>query len=390
MRYYTTIILSLLAGFVGAAAYSLLNIDEKASKAQIIQLPLPPSTALVRNASNKTKTHEQSAPVAFELAANKSVDAVVHVRTASRTQAPLSPWHEIMGYPTTDQIQEGTGSGVIISKEGHIVTNYHVIENADEIIVSMNNNRTYTAAIIGTDPSTDLAILQITNDTPTPFLAFGDSDELGIGEWVLAVGNPFDLTSTVTAGIVSAKARNLNLLRARPDRDVFPIESFIQTDAAVNPGNSGGALVNTAGELVGINTAIATKTGSYAGYSFAVPASIVKKVAKDLMQYGKVQRAYLGVQIEPVTEDMAATLAMNEVKGCAIVNFVKGSGAADSEIEIGDVVLAVNGWAISNFPELQECISRYNPGDSVAVQVWRGGAIFECKVQLRDRDGQPA
>jgi S1-C subfamily serine protease len=295
-----------------------------------------------------------------------------------------------MGYPTTDQIQEGTGSGVIISKEGHIVTNYHVIENADEIIVSMNNNRTYTAAIIGTDPSTDLAILQITNDTPTPFLAFGDSDELGIGEWVLAVGNPFDLTSTVTAGIVSAKARNLNLLRARPDRDVFPIESFIQTDAAVNPGNSGGALVNTAGELVGINTAIATKTGSYAGYSFAVPASIVKKVAKDLVQYGKVQRAYLGVQIEPVTEDMAATLAMNEVKGCAIVNFVKGSGAADSEIEIGDVVLAVNGWAISNFPELQECISRYNPGDSVAVQVWRGGAIFECEVQLRDRDGQPA
>jgi S1-C subfamily serine protease len=149
-------------------------------------------------------------------------------------------------------------------------------------------------------------------------------------------------------------------------------------------------LVNTAGELVGINTAIATKTGSYAGYSFAVPASIVKKVAKDLVQYGKVQRAYLGVQIEPVTEDMAATLAMNEVKGCAIVNFVKGSGAADSEIEIGDVVLAVNGWAISNFPELQECISRYNPGDSVAVQVWRGGAIFECEVQLRDRDGQPA
>jgi S1-C subfamily serine protease len=265
-----------------------------------------------------------------------------------------------------------------------------VIAGAEEIIISMNNNRTYAADVVGIDPSTDLAVLQISATEPLPYLEFGSSDELGIGEWVLAVGNPFDLTSTVTAGIVSAKARNINLLPARPDRGVFPIESFIQTDAAVNPGNSGGALVNTQGQLVGINTAIASMTGSYAGYSFAVPASIVQKVTDDLVQHGIVQRAYLGIQIVPVNQQIADDMAMPEVKGCAITAFVPGSGGSESDLQVGDIVLAIDGWEISNFPELQECVSRYTPGDSVTVQVWRNGRILEYVVQLKDRDGHIA
>jgi S1-C subfamily serine protease len=194
----------------------------------------------------------------------------------------------------------------------------------------------------------------------------------------------------VTAGIVSAKARNINLLRARPERGVFPIESFIQTDAAVNPGNSGGALVNTKGELIGINTAIASRTGSYAGYAFAIPSSIVSKVAQDLMRYGEVQRAYLGIQIEPVDEQLAKLLALDEISGCAIKAIVPGSGAADSEIAVGDIVLAIDGLPISNFAELQECMSQYHPGEKVVVRVWRQLKAADLTVQLRDRNGQIA
>ena len=303
---------------------------------------------------------------------------------------PLNPWYEMLGYRSPEDVHQGSGSGVIIGNEGFIVTNNHVIEGAEEITVSMNDNRTYIAEVVGTDPSTDLAILKISADFPLPFIEFGNSDQVGIGDWVLAVGNPFDLTSTVTAGIVSAKARNINLLRARPDRGVFPIESFIQTDAAVNPGNSGGALVNTRGELIGINTAIASRTGSYAGYSFAVPSTIVEKVAQDLMRYGKVQRAYLGIQIEPVTEAIAEQLDMTEIKGCAVTDLVPGSGAAESGLEIGDVVLAINGQEISDFPELQESVSRFHPGDEVMVRVWRNGEEREVLVQLKDRNGRLA
>jgi S1-C subfamily serine protease len=279
---------------------------------------------------------------------------------------------------------------VIIAQNGFIVTNNHVIEGADKISVSLNNNRTYEASIIGTDPSTDIAVLQIFPDTPLPFIEFGKSDDVNIGEWVLAVGNPFDLTSTVTAGIISAKARNISLLRARPERGVFPIESFIQTDAAVNPGNSGGALVNAAGELIGINTAIASRTGSYAGYAFAIPSTIVEKVTQDLMQYGEVLRAYLGIQIEPVNEQLAEQLALDKVTGCAVTSIIPGSGAEDSEMTIGDIVLAIDGVEISNFPELQESMSQYRPGETVVVRVWRESAIVNVIVQLKDRDGQIA
>lgn len=395
MNAFKILAIGLVAGFSGAAIFSLIGSQAPMQTSQPIQLPRVAANEvaqapLVSNVTHKGPAQEYSALPSFAQAAQTSVGAVVHVRTAMRTRMPLNPWYEMLGYRSPEEVHEGSGSGVIIGKEGFIVTNNHVIEGAEEITVSMNDNRTYIADVIGTDPSTDLAMLKISAEFPLPFVEFGNSDQVGIGDWVLAVGNPFDLTSTVTAGIVSAKARNINLLRARPDRGVFPIESFIQTDAAVNPGNSGGALINTRGELIGINTAIASRTGSYAGYSFAVPATIVEKVAQDLMSYGEVQRAYLGIQIEPVTEEIAEQLDMTEIKGCAITDLVPGSGAAESGLEIGDVVLAIDGQEISDFPELQESVSRFHPGDEVMVRVWRNGEEREVLVQLKDRNGRLA
>lgn len=395
MNAFKILAFGLVAGFSGAAIFSLIGSQAPMQTSQPIQLPRVAANEvaqapLVSNVTHKGPAQEYSALPSFAQAAQTSVGAVVHVRTAMRTRMPLNPWHEMLGYRSPEEVHEGSGSGVIIGKEGFIVTNNHVIEGAEEITVSMNDNRTYIADVIGTDPSTDLAMLKISAEFPLPFVEFGNSDQVGIGDWVLAVGNPFDLTSTVTAGIVSAKARNINLLRARPDRGVFPIESFIQTDAAVNPGNSGGALINTRGELIGINTAIASRTGSYAGYSFAVPSTIVEKVAQDLMSYGEVQRAYLGIQIEPVTEAIAEQLDMTEIKGCAITDLVPGSGAAESGLEIGDVVMAIDGQEISDFPELQESVSRFHPGDEVMVRVWRNGEEREVLVQLKDRNGRLA
>ena len=282
---------------------------------------------------------------------------------------------------------QGSGSGVIIDPSGYIITNHHVIQSADQIQVSLNNNRTYVATVMGTDPATDLAVLKIDVEHDIPALTFGASSDVEIGEWVLAVGNPFDLTSTVTAGIVSAKARSINILRGDPRTMEYPVESFIQTDAAVNPGNSGGALVNTAGELIGINTAIASRTGSFSGYSFAVPSSIAQKVAHDLITFGEVRRAYLGVHLEPVDEELAAELGLAEVAGCVIVRVVPNSGASEADLEIQDVILAVEEIPISNFPALQECIAQYHPGDYVNVDIVRNGQKERIQVQLKSRDG---
>jgi S1-C subfamily serine protease len=380
------IAISLLSGLGGSAFFSLFGPRPTIETIEPSSLPLMSVSNVHAGPIDPSKIQEESAQNSFELAARKSIDAVVHVRT--RKRQVISPWQELLRYSDQDPILEGSGSGVVIAENGFIVTNNHVIEGADKIVISLNNNRTYEAQIIGTDPSTDIAVLQINSDAPLPFIEFGRSDQVNIGEWVLAVGNPFDLTSTVTAGIVSAKARNINLLRARPERGVFPIESFIQTDAAVNPGNSGGALVNTKGELIGINTAIASRTGNYSGYAFAIPSSIVSKVAQDLMRYGEVQRAYLGIQIEPVDEQLAKLLALDEITGCAITAIVPGSGAADSEIAVGDIVLAIDGLPISNFAELQECMSRYHPGEKVVVRVWRKLKAADMTVQLRDRNGR--
>lgn len=323
-------------------------------------------------------------PKDFRQASHAALDAVVHIRTASRASTPQG-W-SFFGAPPAPPVQRGSGSGVILSEDGFIVTNHHVIDGADDIQVGLNDNRSVPATLVGSDPATDIAVLQI--DAPDlTAISWGDSDALQVGDWVLAVGNPFDLTSTVTAGIVSAKARDIQLLRPDYARDVFPVESFIQTDAAVNPGNSGGALVDVEGQLVGINTAIASRTGSYAGYAFAVPANLARKVAGDLMEYGRVQRAYLGVNIRPVTEPIAEEVGLPEVEGVLVVGTTPGSGAEASGLKEGDVILRVGGSTTSTLPALMERVNRYRPGESTTVEFWRDGVLQKREVELRDRSG---
>ena len=279
---------------------------------------------------------------------------MVHVKKTFSTQASASdPWGDLFGddfyhffgapQNPKELKQEATGSGVIISDDGYIVTNNHVISDADNIEVRLYDNRTYPAQLIGSDPSTDLALIKI-NEDDLPTMQLGNSDSALVGQWVLAVGNPFELTSTVTAGIISAKGRNINILR---EQSKAPIEAFIQTDAAVNPGNSGGALVNLNGKLVGINTAIATPTGAYAGYSFAVPVNIVKKVIADLKKYGVVQRAFLGVQIRDIDNDLAEEMDLSSLKGAYIASVNNESGADDAGLKEGDVITSVNGVGVN-------------------------------------------
>lgn len=284
--------------------------------------------------------------------------------------------------PQNPQVRIGTGSGVIINEEGYIVTNNHVIANADDIEVTLHDNRTYKATVVGTDPSTDLALIQI-KEKSLPSLPLVNSDDVKVGEWVLAVGNPFNLNSTVTAGIVSAKSRNINILR-----DQYAIESFIQTDAAINPGNSGGALVNLQGGLVGINTAIASPTGAYAGYGFAVPSNIVNKVVEDLLKYGVVQRGYLGVTIRGVDGNLAKDKDLEVTKGVYVDSVAENSAALSAGIASGDVILQVDGTEVNTAPELQEMIARHHPGDKVKLKLNRDGKEMEVKVELKNRDGE--
>lgn len=366
-------------GVMAVGGYKLL---EEEPSPQIIEQSTPAQS--VRYVNMPTAVNPS---LDFTYAAQETVNSVVHVKTEA-TVNPVynNPWLDFFGQQSGPQVQRGSGSGVIISEDGYIVTNNHVVDGAEKIVVSLNNNKSYEADVIGTDPATDIALVKIDEDD-LPFVEFGDSDELLIGEWVLAVGNPFDLTSTVTAGIVSAKARNINLLRPDYNRDIFPVESFIQTDAAVNPGNSGGALVNVKGELVGINTAIASKTGSYSGYSFAVPATIVRKVADDIKEFGMVQRAFIGVRINDLNEGMADELGLDEVAGVFVADVVEDGAAAEAGMTGGDVILSVGGRNVKNVPELQEEISRYRPGDDVALKVWREGRMKSLEITLRNKDG---
>lgn len=275
----------------------------------------------------------------------------------------------------------GTGSGVIITSDGYIVTNNHVIQDSDDIEVTLHDNRTYKARVIGTDPSTDLALIQI-KEKDLPYVPFSNSDEAKVGEWVMAVGNPFNLNSTVTVGIVSAKARNINILK-----DQAAIESFIQTDAAINPGNSGGALVNLQGGLIGINTAIASPTGAYAGYGFAVPSNIVEKVIEDLKNYGIVQRGYLGVMIRSVDGNLAKEKDLDVISGVYVDSLLANSSASNAGIKVGDVILEVDEIAIKTAPELQELIGRHRPGDMVKVKINRSGKEKTIDVKLNNKDG---
>ncbi len=271
----------------------------------------------------------------------------------------------------------GSGSGVIISPDGFIVTNLHVVDNSAEIKIALDDEREYKAKIVGIDQSSDIALLKI-KAINLPHIIIGNSDSVHVGEWVLAVGNPFNLKSTVTSGIISAKSRNINILDADN-----PIESFIQTDAVINPGNSGGALVNTNGELIGINTAIITESGRYEGYSFAVPSNLVRKVVKDIKEFGEVKRGFLGINIKPVDDKLAKKLGMNMPNGVAITRVVKNSGSAIVGLRVNDVILKINNKEINSTPELQEIVARYRPGNKLVVDIVRDGHPQQISIKLQ-------
>jgi serine protease Do len=321
----------------------------------------------------------------FTVAVEKSIDAVVHVKTKMFREYSVNPLYEFFfgDQPSAEpQTIRGFGSGVIISGKGYIVTNNHVIHGSDEVVVVLNDKREFNATLIGADPTTDIALLKVDAKELSP-MKFGNSDALRLGEWVLAIGNPYNLTSTVTAGIVSAKARNFGIMRSQE----FGIEAFIQTDAAVNPGNSGGALINTRGELVGINTAIASRTGAFSGYSFAVPVSIVEKIVTDLIEYGEVQRAILGVNIATITAELAAEKKIEEIEGVYVSNVRPEGAARQAGIKEGDVIISVDETRVNSSSELQEAVSQYRPGQEVKVIVRRDGKLKQFDVVLRNLDG---
>ena len=335
----------------------------------------PTSFTSVNNTTSKTQ-------VDFTEAANKSIHAVVYIMSEFEKRSSVydnyfSPNDFFLrGQPN---IIRASGSGVILSSDGYIVTNNHVVQDASKVVVTLNDKREYVASIVGTDPSTDLALLKI-DEKELPFLTFGNSDEVKIGEWVLAVGNPFNLTSTVTAGIISAKARNINLLGSETS-----IESFLQTDAAVNPGNSGGALVNTKGELIGINAAIASRTGSYVGYSFAIPVTIVKKVVNDLKEFGRVERAYIGISIQNIDSKLSKKLKQENIKGVYVAGVIDGGAAEKAGIKPHSIVTKIDGKDVNTGSELLEKVGIHRPGDKIIVSIEdKDGKVTDYEVKLTD------
>ena len=376
-----TIVILIIAGIGGAAgAFFYKNLQ-------------PVSSLLSDRISDRPNIRLVNLPAAsesgltdFTKAAEMSVHGVVHVKTFYAAQTNYNPFgidpFDFWGQPRQNKKQEASGSGVIITDDGYIVTNNHVVENAEKVEVTTNDNRTFEAKVIGTDPSTDLAVIKV-NQKDMPFLVYGNSDNVKVGEWVLAVGNPFNLTSTVTAGIISAKARNINIL---PDQ--YKIESFLQTDAAVNPGNSGGALVNTKGELVGINSAIASTTGSYTGYSFAIPVNLVKKVVDDLVEYGNVQRGFIGVSIRDIDNKLMEEKGIKQTQGVYVESLSEGGAAKAAGIQSGDIILKVGEIDISTTPQLQEQVGRFRPGDKINITLNRNGIEKVVAVVLRNVDGE--
>lgn len=379
MRKNMSIVLSAFAGGLMALGAYHFIVPVK-TKVQIVQQQAP---VRYTDGSIPPPTNKD-----FVMASEKTVNAVVHIKTTvkKKTTGYTDPFEQFFfGNPFRDHgPQLGSGSGVIITDDGYIVTNNHVIEGADEIEVTLNDKRTYKGKLVGNDPNTDIAVIKI-QETGMPFVSFANSDDIKVGEWVLAVGNPFNLTSTVTAGIVSAKARNIDIIQSN-----YKIESFIQTDAAVNPGNSGGALVNTNGELVGINTAIQTHTGSFEGYSFAVPSNLVKKVAMDLIEFGTVQRGMLGVNIREIDADFAKEKNLDKIEGVWVEGSSPGSAAEDAGIRQGDIIINVQERPINTVAELQEHIGLYRPGDAVNLTIKRNGELKTMKVTLKNKQGNTA
>ncbi|MEZ4888955.1 MAG: Do family serine endopeptidase [Chitinophagales bacterium] len=406
-RTFQLVLAAILGSVITLTAFQMTGLNQKTVIFQDANGTVSPA-ALTNYDATANNNHATSSvdskfgPADFTYAAEKTTPAVVHIKSTEKARTVrggdpqgANPFKDFFGDGFDEfffnpngrggqpQPRVGTGSGVIIDADGYIVTNNHVIEGADEIEVTLHDNRKFIATLVGTDPSTDIALLKV-EGTNLPILELANSDEAKIGEWVLAVGNPFNLSSTVTAGIVSAKGRSINILR---EKSKTPIESFIQTDAAVNPGNSGGALVNAEGKLLGINTAIATPTGTYAGYSFAVPVNIVHKVVDDLREHGVVQRGFLGIIIRDLDGTLAKELGLNLTQGVYVDSLATDGSAIVAGIEKGDVVVKIDGGPVNSVPELQEMVGRHRPGDVVNITVSRNGREKTIPVTLKNREG---
>ena len=383
---------------VGAGMLAMLMMEDGSDSAQPLesrvvervqlgrsdraaQIPTPDSASLIA-------LQPQTLNTLFRQVADNVTPAVVYIQV----EVPVSrdggtEWPHYFDEESSRRffrerpLRQSVGSGVLVSEEGYIATNYHVVQNAENIEVTLADKRLYEARVIGTDPSTDLAVIKIEDGGGLPVVPFGDSDEVQVGEWVIAVGNPFRLTSTVTAGIVSALGRQVNIID-----DNFRIEDFIQTDAAINPGNSGGALVNLRGELVGIATAIATETGSYEGYGFAVPVNLMERVVQDLIEFGEVQRGFLGIEIQDIDARVARRLGMDRIMGVYVNSVTRNGAAAAAGLNSGDVLLTIDGRPVDAPNELQSAVARRRPGDVLDVTLWRQGDVQSVEVTLLGRD----
>ncbi|GAA4269587.1 S1C family serine protease [Hyunsoonleella aestuarii] len=364
------VLISALGGIFTLGTYKLFI--EKEHPIVVSTQETTPSFFPTNNAANTLyKAYETPD---FTLAAKNSINTVVHVKNLTLSTGQLT-FEDLFLGRRKQRAQVGTGSGVIISPDGYIITNNHVIDKSQELSVTLNDNKTFTAKIIGADPKTDIALLKIEADKDLPFATFGDSDQAKIGEWVLAVGNPFNLTSTVTAGIISAKSRNL-------DPTGKNTHSFIQTDAAVNPGNSGGALINTNGELIGINTAISSQTGSYIGYSFAVPSNIARKVVEDIMEYGNVQNGILGITGGTLNSNTAEQIGVEDTQGFYVDSVVEDSGAKKAGLRKGDIIKEIDNVKITKFSDLSGHLNTKRPNDIVNVTLSRDGVLKTVPVKL--------
>jgi len=361
------VLVSALGGMLTLGAYKLFLEPEN----NLLVTSAPANPAFLPTSNMNAYSTISNAPD-FALAAENTLNAVVHVKNVSISSGQMSLQDLFLGR-STPRAQMGTGSGVIVNADGYIITNNHVINNSNELSVTLNNNRTYKAEIVGSDPITDIALLKIDADGDLPFVTFADSDEVKVGEWVLAVGNPFNLTSTVTAGIISAKARDLSGTSS---------QSFIQTDAAVNPGNSGGALVNTRGELIGINTAISSQTGSYVGYSFAVPSNIARRVIEDIMEYGNVQNGILGISGGALNSEVSKDFGVSDTQGIYVDSVIESSGAEKAGIKKGDIIKEIDNIKVSKFADLTGHINAKRVNDVVSLKISRDGNIKTVNVTL--------
>lgn len=370
----TLVFVSVLGGIIALSTYTLfiekdqtITVTEKADEPKFINTSYDTKTAALVEGEQPD----------FTMAAENTINAVVHVKNTALVSGRPTLEDLFYGRRSSPRAQVGTGSGVIINKDGYIITNNHVIAGSNSISITLNDNRVYDAELIGTDEQTDIALLKINAEEDLPSIAFGDSDTAKVGEWVLAVGNPFNLTSTVTAGIISAKSRDLSANKS---------QSFIQTDAAVNPGNSGGALVNSRGELIGINTAISSQTGSYIGYSFAVPSNIARKVIEDIMEFGDVQEGVLGVSILNRNSKEAIEMGLNEIQGVYISSVEDNSGAKKSGIKNGDIITRLDNVSISKFSDLSGYLKTKRPNDVIDVEILRDNKTKVIPVKLSKSD----